>query len=109
MRAERPKKPVAEPVTPSPSAPPPAPPTLPRQVAQIREFTRPAEGRRPSSLRHTGLLRPVSALDPGVVRLTPEKSAGALPDSARSETGRTDGLGGTTGGSGTGEQEHWRN
>lgn len=94
-------------------APPPLPAAAPQTravVEQLRSFARPAEQRRPTSLRHTGLLRPVSTLDPGVVRLAPENSDEGRPDSARSDDlRRGPGGGGMTGDEGFGgDQGHQR-
>lgn len=89
--------------------PPVVPEAVSRPSAQIRNFSRPVEQRR-TSLRHTALLRPVSTLDPGVVRLSPEKSTGPAGDSARSDPpGRDRGPGGASGGTYSSDQEHWRN
>lgn len=59
---------AAEPVKPAPvvAPPEPEPPVVKPHLERLREFARPGNPRSPS-LRHTGLLRPVSVMEPAVI------------------------------------------
>lgn len=49
---------------------------------RLREMGRPAGQRKPSSLRHTGLMRPVSRMETAVIPMNPDKSEHPRIDSA---------------------------
>lgn len=73
-------------VTPA-AAPAPAPtgpvevPVTVSPLDRLRDLGKPATGRRPTSLRHTGLMRPVSHTEPTLVGV--EKTNGHQPDSVK--------------------------
>lgn len=79
------------------TAPPPAaeaesaprPKSLRPHIERLKEYTRPAAGK-PRSLRHTGLLRPVSVMEPAVIPMPPmtgDNSGRAKADSATTPSG----------------------
>ncbi len=81
-------QPRAKAVVPAPEAPAepvadPAPAVSPRVAAldRLRTFGKSATERRPTSLRHTGLMRPVSQME--LAPLVPEKSDAQPTDSAK--------------------------
>lgn len=84
---ERP--PVAAPHRPAAhEAPPPPTPTLTQaEIEKLRQFVRPGAARKPTSLRHTGLLRPVSTMEPAIIPMTP--MAGDNPGRARADSATT--------------------
>jgi flagellar protein FliO/FliZ len=53
-------------------------------VEHLRDYSRPAGQRKSASLRHTGLMRPVSHVKPAVIPMNPEKSDRPGVDSATS-------------------------
>lgn len=69
--------------------PPPPTPTLTRgEIDKLRQFVRPGtSGRKPTSLRHTGLLRPVSTMEPAIIPMPP--MAGDNSGRARSDSATT--------------------
>ncbi|HEY4199868.1 MAG TPA: flagellar biosynthetic protein FliO [Devosiaceae bacterium] len=71
-------------------------------VERLRDLGRPAGERRSTSLRHTGLMRPVSRVEPALIPVNPENPGNTFPDSAR--TGREDGSDGRTGDGQTGDK-----
>jgi flagellar protein FliO/FliZ len=90
--------PSAETLRPSPPAEPLRPANLRPQLERLREFSRPAAPpRKPTSLRHTGLLRPVSVMEPAVIPMPPiagdnsgrGKADSATTPSASDTNGRT--------------------
>lgn len=71
--------PPAEPVTPSQTlVVPPANATM----EQLRDLARPST-RRPDSLRHTGLMRPVTRMEAAVIPMNPEAADRRAIDSAK--------------------------
>jgi flagellar protein FliO/FliZ len=92
----QPPQDVEEParVAPAPVAAAPEPPRpnlLRPHIERLRDFARPAGGHNSPSLRHTGLLRPVSVGEPAVIPMTPmagDNSGRSKGDSAT--TGRID-------------------
>jgi flagellar protein FliO/FliZ len=96
------RRPAARPPVPARDAEikSPTPPTSPvsrEAIDRLRDLARPAPLRPKGSVRHTGLLRPVSVQEPGVIPTGPElavdNSAGPEIDSAKTET--ANGSGGT--------------
>jgi flagellar biogenesis protein FliO len=75
--------------------PPPSAPTLTTsEIDRLREFVRPGAGRKPTSLRHTGLLRPVSTMEPAVIpmpAMTGDNSGRGKADSATTPAGKDNG------------------
>lgn len=75
--------------------PPPATPTLTKsEIERLREFVRPGGARQSNSLRHTGLLRPVSTMEPAVIPLPPmtgDNSGRGKADSATTPAGKDNG------------------
>lgn len=49
---------------------------------RLRDMGRPAGQRKPSSLRHTGLMRPVSRMETAIIPMNPDKSDHPRTDSA---------------------------
>lgn len=49
---------------------------------RLRDMSRPAGQRKPSSLRHTGLMRPVSRMETAIIPMNPDKSDHPRIDSA---------------------------
>lgn len=74
--------------------PPPATPTLSKsEIDRLREFVRPG-ARKSTSLRHTGLLRPVSTMEPAVIPMTAmtgDNSGRGKADSATTPAGKDNG------------------
>ncbi|WP_055049389.1 flagellar biosynthetic protein FliO [Devosia sp. A16] len=74
--------------------PPPATPTLSKsEIDRLREFVRPGVRKSPS-LRHTGLLRPVSSMEPAVIpmpAMTGDNSGRDKADSATTPAGKDNG------------------
>lgn len=69
---------------PSDADPAPAP-TVPRTpIDRLRDLGRPAGERKSPSLRHTGLMRPVSRGEPAVIPMNPERPGQTGLDSATS-------------------------
>ena len=92
-RAPLPQAPQRAPVPQRPAAPEPATPVASNDEApavspleRLRDLGRTTGPRRSPSLRHTGLLRPVSRMEPGLIPSNPDNSAPHDPDSAT--TGR---------------------
>jgi len=92
-RAPLPQTPQRAPAPQRPPAPEAAAPIASNDEApavspleRLRDLGRPTGGRRSPSLRHTGLLRPVSRMEPGLIPSNPDNSAPHDPDSAT--TGR---------------------
>jgi flagellar protein FliO/FliZ len=50
---------------------------------RLKELSRPAGQRTSSSLRHTGLMRPVSRMEPAITPAQPENAEAPEPDSAK--------------------------
>jgi flagellar protein FliO/FliZ len=71
---------VAEPARPA-AAPVVPPTTIP--VEELRELGQPVGQRRSASLRHTGLMRPVSVMEPPVIPANTDNSAQASGDSVK--------------------------
>lgn len=68
--AARPPAPDTQP-TATAMAEPPRPTVLRPHIERLREFARPGGLRKSPSLRHTGLLRPVSVSEPAVIPMPP--------------------------------------
>jgi flagellar biogenesis protein FliO len=69
---------------------PPRPTVLRPHIERLRDFARPGSGRKAPSLRHTGLLRPVSVSEPAVIPMPPiagDNSGRGKPDSATTPLG----------------------
>lgn len=84
--------PAVAPVPVPPSVPPvePAPAAPATAIERLRELGQPTNKRAHLSLRHTGLLRPVSEME---LPVSPENSAAPVvptPDSAKEDTARRD-------------------
>lgn len=75
--------------------PPPATPTLSKsEIDRLREFVRPGGARKSTSLRHTGLLRPVSTMEPAVIpmpAMAGDNSGRGKADSATTPAGMDNG------------------
>lgn len=75
--------------------PPPPTPTLTKsEIEKLREFVRPGGARKSTSLRHTGLLRPVSTMEPAVIPMPPmtgDNSGRGKADSATTPAGMDNG------------------
>ena len=87
MAEEPPKVTPAAPAAAAAMPEPPPATVLRPHIERLRDFARPATGRNPSSLRHTGLLRPVSVGEPAVIPLPPiagDNSGRGKGDSATS-------------------------
>lgn len=73
---------------------PPATPTLSQsEIDRLREFVRPG-ARKSTSLRHTGLLRPVSTMEPAIIpmpAMTGDNSGRGKADSATTPAGKDNG------------------
>jgi len=67
--AEEPAKPAAPAVAAMPE--PPRPTVLRPHIERLKDFARPGNTRKSPSLRHTGLLRPVSVGEPAVIPMPP--------------------------------------
>lgn len=81
---------VAEHETP----PPPAAAITKSDIERLREFVRPGGARKAPSLRHTGLLRPVSTMEPAVIPMPPmtgDNSGRGKADSATTPAGKDNG------------------
>lgn len=74
---------------------PPQAPTLSMpDIQRLREFVRPGGARKSPSLRHTGLLRPVSTMEPAVIPLptmTGDNSGRGKANSATTPAGKDNG------------------
>jgi hypothetical protein len=69
---------------------PPRPTVLRPHIERLRDFARPATARKTPSLRHTGLLRPVSVGEPAVIPMPPiagDNSGRLKADSATTPLG----------------------
>ena len=91
---ERPPMPAHRPA--HHEVPPPPTPTLTKtEIEKLREFVRPASSTRKfPSLRHTGLLRPVSTMEPAVIPMPPmagDNSGRSKADSATTPAGQDNG------------------
>ena len=78
------------PVSPPAEAPEPAPAAPATAIERLRELGQPTNKRAHLSLRHTGLLRPVSEME---MALSPENAPAPVApadDSAKEETARRD-------------------
>jgi flagellar biogenesis protein FliO len=74
--------------------PAPAPTLTTSEIEKLREFVRPGSTRRFPSLRHTGLLRPVSTMEPAIIAMPAvagDNSGRAKPDSATTPQGTDNG------------------
>ena len=72
--------------------PPPASTITKTEIEKLREFVRPASSTRKfPSLRHTGLLRPVSTMEPAVIPMTGDNSGRGKADSATTPAGMDNG------------------
>jgi flagellar protein FliO/FliZ len=94
IAVERPPMPAHRPA--QHDVPPPPTPTLTKtEIEKLREFVRPAGApRKFPSLRHTGLLRPVSSMEPAVIPLPPmpgDNSGRGKADSATTPAGKDNG------------------
>ncbi len=94
IAVERPPAPARKPV--EQQAPPPAAPLTKPEIEKLRAFVRPGAPRKSPSLRHTGLLRPVTTAEPAVIPMPPmagDNGNRGQPDSAtsarRADSGRT--------------------
>ena len=75
----------AKPATVVATPEPPRPTVLRPHIERLRDFARPSGGRNSPSLRHTGLLRPVSVGEPAVIPMPPiagDNSGRSRQDSA---------------------------
>lgn len=75
------------------AAPSPAPLGKP-EIDKLRAFVRPGAARKSPSLRHTGLLRPVSQGEPAIIPMPPmagDNAARGKPDSATTAQGTDNG------------------
>jgi hypothetical protein len=82
--------PPAEEMKPAPMPEPPQPTALRPHIERLRDFARPTGPRKPPSLRHTGLLRPVSVMEPAVIPMPPiagDNSGRGKGDSATTPVG----------------------
>ncbi|MGC4077413.1 MAG: flagellar biosynthetic protein FliO [Rubrivivax sp.] len=74
---------------------PPASPLSKPEIEKLRSFVRQPQGpRKPTSLRHTGLLRPVTQAEPAIIPMPPmagDNSGRAKPDSATTPEGTDNG------------------
>lgn len=87
----QPPQAVEEPAAVEATPEPPRPTVLRPHIERLRDFARPGAGRMSPSLRHTGLLRPVSVGEPAVIPMTTiagDNSGRGKDDSAT--TGRID-------------------
>jgi flagellar biogenesis protein FliO len=78
---------------PEPQATAPAPLTKP-EIEKLRAFVKPGAGRKSPSLRHTGLLRPVTQGEPAIIPMPPmagDNAARSKADSATSARGTDSG------------------
>lgn len=69
---------------------PPRATVLRPHIERLRDFARPNNPRKPTSLRHTGLLRPVSVMEPAVIPMPPiagDNSGRGKADSATTAVG----------------------
>lgn len=85
---EEPAKPAAPVAAAMPE--PPRPTVLRPHIERLRDFARPINARTSPSLRHTGLLRPVSVGEPAVIPMPPiagDNSSRAKGDSATTPVG----------------------
>lgn len=95
VAARKPTPPKAAPAAPmAPAAPPPAsaavPVTPPTAIEQLRDLGKPTNKRQHLSLRHTGLLRPISEME---MPVSPENSGTSVlsdADSAKEDKARRD-------------------
>ena len=75
--------------------PPPPTPTLTKpEIERLRAFVRPGSVKKTTSLRHTGLLRPVSTMEPAVIPMPPmtgDNSGRGKADSATTPAGKDNG------------------
>ena len=55
----------------------------PSAMDRLRDLGRPHDQRRSTSLRHTGLMRPVSRMEPGVIAAIADNSDHLIADSAK--------------------------
>jgi hypothetical protein len=77
--------------TPPAEPPTPAPPQLPSNdhepvrasLDRLRDYARTPLPRKPASLRHTGLMRPVSRIEPALVPANTDNSVQLRADSAK--------------------------
>ena len=96
IAVERTAVPARRPLAASDSAdadPPPAPSPARPQMERLKEIARPGVFRKPTSLRHTGLLRPVSTMEPAIIPMTPmagDNSGRGKQDSATRPSGIDD-------------------
>jgi len=94
LPGRRPMPQVAEEPKPTAVAPmpePPKPAALRPHIERLRDFARPAGGRGSPSLRHTGLLRPVSVGEPAVIpmpAIAGDNSGRSRQDSATTPPGK---------------------
>lgn len=74
--------------------PPPAAAITTSDIERLREFVRPGSTRKAPSLRHTGLLRPVSTMEPAVIPMPPmtgDNSSRGKANSATTPAGKDNG------------------
>jgi len=79
-----------KPIAVAPTPEPPKPAVLRPHIERLRDFARPAGGRNSPSLRHTGLLRPVSVGEPAVIpmpAIAGDNSGRSRQDSATTPPG----------------------
>jgi flagellar protein FliO/FliZ len=89
---ERPPAPARKPV--EQQAPPPAAPLTKPEIEKLRAFVRPGAAHKSPSLRHTGLLRPVTTAEPAVIPMPPiagDNANRGQHDSATSAKGTDNG------------------
>ncbi len=95
IAVERPAPAARRPTGPSDTAVETPVPTAParQNLDKLKDMARPAAFRKPTSLRHTGLLRPVSAMEPAIIPLPPmagDNSGRGKADSATTPAGSGD-------------------
>jgi flagellar protein FliO/FliZ len=82
--APSPSRPVSEALEAAQALPPASAPSTVRPIERLRELARPSTPRKPSSLRHTGLLRPINQGEPAaIIPINPDNSDHRRIDSAK--------------------------
>lgn len=89
-QARAPSQPVAPVVQPTPPPAAPEPATASTAIQQLREMGKPTDKRAHLSLRHTGLLRPVSDKEAPVSPENSRPTVSPTSDSAKEESARRD-------------------
>lgn len=86
----QPQQPTDETAVAAATPEPPRPTVLRPHIERLRDFARPTNMRKSPSLRHTGLLRPVSVMEPAVIPMPPiagDNSGRGKADSATTAAG----------------------